>query len=92
MFDCTPVRSFAIIAEMITFRYCMSLSIRPRLFSSSTAPSSTTSCAASANPNLATLDGVAQVLKVEHNWLVHGVGVTLLDVTIVSRPATLLRL
>jgi transcriptional regulator with XRE-family HTH domain len=28
----------------------------------------------SANPNLAKLDRVAQALKVERNWLIHGLG------------------
>ena len=90
MFDCTSslvnittissVRSCAIIAEMIVFRYCMSLSVRPRLFSSSTARGK------SANPNLAKLDRVAQALKVERNWLIHGMGEVQGEAPIVEHP------
>ena len=40
----------------------------------------------SANPNLAKLDRVAQALKVERNWLLHGMGEVQGEVPIVEHP------
>jgi transcriptional regulator with XRE-family HTH domain len=40
----------------------------------------------SANPNLAKLDRVAQALKVERNWLIHGVGEVQGEEPIVEHP------
>ena len=52
----------------------------------STAPSSTTSCAGNPSPNLTKLDRVAQALKVERNWLIHGMGEVQGEEPIVEHP------
>src|SRR5262245_57128779 len=39
-----------------------------------------------ANPNLTKLDRVAQALKVERNWLIHGIGEVQGEAPIVEHP------
>ena len=69
---------------MITLRYCMSLSVRPPLFTFVY----DIMRGKSANPNVAKLDRVAQALKVERNWLIHGMGEVQDEEPIVERPKT----